>query len=152
MSDAHVIYIPDIDEPSIFTKERGVVNEIWVDYCIRRLAGNQIVRGQTAFRQQQDAVKAFLDEPLKDPNGNPISGNMLGGGVFARIVRTNGLKLQENIRKDLTLPLHPELAKPVKHMLTSNRFIKLRWVLHVCREDGMTPEEAYMYGFGLMRG
>ena len=152
MSDRHVIYVPDTDEPSIFTGERGVVNEIWVDYCVRRLAGSQAMRGKTAFRQQ-DAVKEFLDEPLKkDPNGYPNMNNALVGGAFSRMVRVSGLQLQENILKDLTLPLHPELAKPVKHMLTSDRFIKLRWVLHMCREEGMTPEEAYMYGISLMRG
>lgn len=152
MSSEHITYIPDVDEPSIFTGERGVVNEIWVDYCIRRLVGSQVVRGKTMFRRQ-DAVKEFLDESIeKDPNGYPNTKNSLAGGVFSRMVRASGLQLQENILKDLARPLHPELAKPVNHLLTSDRHIKLRWVLHVCREDGMTPEEAYMYGIGLMRG
>ena len=152
MSNEHVIYIPAPEEPSIFTREPGVVNEIWVKYCVDLMLGRQVVRGKTQFRNQ-DAVKEFLDQPAgPDPKSIAKLMSQVGNGLVGKMVKANGMVVQANIRKDLKLPLPAELEAPIGKMYNSDRHIKLRWVLHMCREEGMSPEEAHSYGLSLMRG
>lgn len=150
----HIIYIPDTGEPSIFTKDPGVINPAWTRYCAKRLMGSQIVRGRDQFKKHKDAVDSFLDEPVaKDHDGYPKSKtDYYNEGVLGALVQHGGKTIQENVRKDLTLPPPAELLKPVGALATSDGHVKFRWVLHMCREEGMTPEEAHSYGLSLLRG
>lgn len=152
MSNEHVIYIPDKDEPSIFTKDPGVINPAWTRYCAKRLMGSQVVRGQEQLKRYKDSVDEFLNNPADlNPDGYPKS-NYYNEGMLGALVQHGGKTIQENVRKDLTLPPPVALLKPVGALATSDGHVKFRWVLHMCREEGMTPEEAHSYGLSLLRG
>lgn len=66
-------------------------------------------------------------------------------------VKKIGVEIQKKILEDLKMGLPAELFGEPPNLLTPDGAISLRWVMFVANLDGMTPQEAYLYGVGLAR-
>lgn len=155
-----IFYLPEENEPSVFTGKEGVVNLSWIHYTKQRLQGVAVNRGKDNF----SVLKEFFDTKVtivdigkvlkfKEEGGitkDTIPDEDRGHSNLYRFVLF-GLELQEKLKQDLLLTPDQEIFPIPWSCLTSERCISLRWVLHVCREDGMSPTEAYAYAVSLMK-
>jgi len=153
MSNDLGLYVPSVNEPSLFTKDPGIINEVWVNFAARALMGANVVRGRAAF----DAINAFLSSEIiqLDKDGRPINRisidpkvNKFTNSPMAATIRASGVAIQEGIRRDLkAAPV--DFYKPPKSNVTVDGYVALDWLLFICYNDGMTPEEAHAYAVAL---
>jgi hypothetical protein len=124
MDDGIVLYLPKDNEPSVFTTNPDEVNDVWIEYWKPHLLGR--VKQIPRFGQAKN--------------------------VGDRMVRDYGETIKRKIVADLVLTIPDNIIPVPDTMLTSDGHISLLWVMHMAREDKMSPEEAYAYSLALKRG
>jgi len=152
MSNDLGLYKPSVNEPSLFTKDPGIINEVWVQFAANALVGAQVAKGRKAF----DAINEFLNtRVILGPDGIPIGRREIDPRVskftnspMAVAIRASGVAIQEGIRRDLGIA-PPDFYKPPKSNVTADGYVALDWLLFICYNDGMTPEEAHAYAVAL---
>lgn len=151
MTSHYEFYLPKENEPSVFTGQEGVIHPNWIEHSIKVFLGIAIDKGSKHF----DAVKEFLETSIVYVNQEGFMRNMNPESYRDRIgvptVKKIGVEIQKKILEDLKMGLPAELFGEPPNLLTPDGAISLRWVMFVANLDGMTPQEAYLYGVGLMR-
>ena len=148
----YTFYVPKEEEPSVFTEVPDRVNTDWVQWGLKYILGMNIVKGTKHF----DALQELMDEKIvmvgpghfvrkPDPDSIRIS-------LGERHLLSIGKTVQQKVAIDLGNPFDTPPFPAPSRILTSENYISFRWVLHIAREDGMTPNEAYAYAQALTKG
>lgn len=152
MIENHEFYLPKVNEPCVFSNKIDLVNPNWINWGIKAFIGLDVVKGSKNF----DAVQEFLDEQVVKVDDDHFIRKMnpkhFTTTVGHRTLSRMGLVVQHKIKGDLSLGLPPSLFDEPKGIVTEDNLISLRWVMHTANMDGMTPEEAYTYALGLIKG
>lgn len=152
MIENYEFYLPKIDEPCVFSNKVDLVNPNWINWGIQAFLGLNIAKGSKNFND----IQHFLDEEVVKVSDDSFVRKMnpkhFATTIGHRTLSRMGLVVQHKIKGDLSLGLPPDLFEEPKSIVTADNVISLRWVLHTANMDGMTPEEAYTYALGLIKG
>lgn len=148
------IYVPLVDEPSLFTEKLGKLNKDWVLFAKYFNVHQSLAADLERMRIASLGIKALFmqkeimaDQEFKKKLRADDPGLFINNMALVKA----GCDVMRDIKKYLeTNPQEDHFEQPSR-VVTSSGVVSMRWVLHVARVDGMSPEEAYAYGKSLIK-
>jgi len=152
-------YIPLINEPCMFTGVRFRLNRDWVFFVKRLAAGIAVNKGQEKFNESVKAFEEFFSPTIlgfnqdKSPRSQRNLQHQRDMALFVNNMELvkSGMNVMHNIHQELKDDLDEDgFAQPTS-ILTMDKLISMRWVMHTARVDRMLPEEAYVLAQALTK-
>ena len=142
----------------MFTEVEHRVNREWVFFVKRMAMGQSLCNGLNTFENIRLLKEAMANNTLglnddlsqrtKDNLKNPEDERL----YIANLGLVRGALLtMGRLKEDLKIGVQSTGFDTPTSIFTGEKLISMRWVLHVAREDGMSPEEAYAYGLALTK-